>query len=86
MLGEKMMLHGWSGVAFLVLGIGLVATDPGEKVQEGGDNVDDDAPPLLIIWIGPALICACAMPCTISLSKSHQLASTPYLVGAYSSS
>jgi len=32
MLGETMLLHGWFGVALLVIGIGFVATDPGEKV------------------------------------------------------
>ena len=56
MLGEKMMLHGWSGVALLVLGIGLVATDKGEKAEEGGGGGDSDQAPPLLIWIVPALI------------------------------
>ena len=32
MLGETMMLQGWGGVLLLMIGIGFVATDPGEKV------------------------------------------------------
>lgn len=32
MLGETMMWPGWTGIALLTTGIGLVATDPGEKV------------------------------------------------------
>lgn len=32
MLGETLMFQGWSGVALLMVGIGFVATDPGEKV------------------------------------------------------
>lgn len=59
-LGETVMLHGWSGVIMLCIGIAMVATDPGEKVEEGGGASDsDDAPPLLV-WIGPALFCALA--------------------------
>jgi transporter family protein len=58
-LGEKMLCHGWSGVAMLVTGIAMVATDPGEKVVEVGDSDKKVAPPLLI-WIGPALLCASA--------------------------
>jgi transporter family protein len=60
-LSEKMMLHGWSGVAMLCIGIGLVATDPGDKVEEG---VDDDQvhvlSPAFAVWIWPALVCAAA--------------------------
>ncbi len=33
MLGETMMLPGLLGIALLTIGIGLVATDPGEKVE-----------------------------------------------------
>lgn len=33
MLGEELVAQGWSGVAILMIGIGLVATDPGEKVE-----------------------------------------------------
>ena len=58
-LGEEMMLHGWSGVAMLVTGIGLVATDPGDKVDEGTGAMDSESPSL-VIWIAPALICASA--------------------------
>ena len=32
MLGETLMLQGWIGVFSLMVGIGFVATDPGEKV------------------------------------------------------
>ena len=60
MLGEKMMFHGWSGILMLVTGIGLVATDPGSKVEEGGGAEDGSGAPPLIIWIGPALVCASA--------------------------
>jgi transporter family protein len=61
LLGETMMLHGWSGVALLVFGIGMVATDPGPKVEEGPIGVhDEEDPPPLVVWIGPALVCAAA--------------------------
>ena len=53
-----MVLHGWSGVVLLTVGIGMVATDPGDKVEEGGGG-DEDAPPLFV-WILPALACAMA--------------------------
>ena len=33
------MLQGWIGVFSLMVGIGFVATDPGEKVEEGGGGV-----------------------------------------------
>ena len=57
-LGEVVMLHGWSGVVMLCVGIVMVATDPGDKVEEGGGSeVKSDEPPLLL-WIGPALFCA----------------------------
>jgi transporter family protein len=55
-LGEKMMMHGWCGVALLVTGIALVATDPGDKMEEGG--VEEMDPPPLVAWIIPALVCA----------------------------
>lgn len=32
LLGETMMVPGWLGIALLTTGIGIVATDPGEKV------------------------------------------------------
>jgi drug/metabolite transporter (DMT)-like permease len=60
LLGETVMLHGWSGVILLIGGIALVATDPGTKVEEGGgssEQTEGNAPPLLV-WIGPALFCA----------------------------
>jgi len=59
-LGEVLMLHGWFGVALLVSGIAMVATDPGEKVEEGGGGDDDEEAPPLLVWIVPALICASA--------------------------
>jgi hypothetical protein len=49
LLGEVMMCHGWSGIFMLVTGIVLVATDPGEKVVEGGGGDEDNAPPLLYV-------------------------------------
>ena len=66
LLGEKLMLHGWSGVALLVTGIALVALDPGEKVEEGGSQGEGDSaartdgggPP--VYWIAIALVCASA--------------------------
>lgn len=33
MLGEELVLQGWSGVVLLMTGIAFVATDPGEKVE-----------------------------------------------------
>lgn len=60
LLGEVMVLHGWSGVVMLTIGIGLVATDPGNKMEEGGGGGDDAEAPPLYIWIGPALCCAMA--------------------------
>jgi transporter family protein len=33
MLGEELVAQGWSGVGILMIGIALVATDPGEKVE-----------------------------------------------------
>ena len=33
MLGEQLMFQGWSGVIGLMIGIALVATDPGEKME-----------------------------------------------------
>ncbi|KAG7346722.1 EamA-like transporter family protein [Nitzschia inconspicua] len=57
-LGEVLVLHGWSGVVLLTLGIGLVATDPGDKMEEGGGGGDNvDAPPTYL-WIGLSLCCA----------------------------
>jgi transporter family protein len=59
LLGETMVFHGWSGIFMLCAGIALVATDPGDKVTEGGGSEIEIAPPMLF-WIGPALICALA--------------------------
>lgn len=46
----------------LCFGISMVATDPGDKVEEGpaGDVAAAKKAPPVIIWIGPALICASA--------------------------
>mmetsp|Transcript_25590 Transcript_25590/g.38776 ORF Transcript_25590/g.38776 Transcript_25590/m.38776 type:complete len:392 (+) Transcript_25590:155-1330(+) len=57
LLNEVLMLHGWIGVSMLIIGIGMVATDPGEHVTKGGGEGGNAAPPL-VIWIGPALFCA----------------------------
>jgi uncharacterized membrane protein len=59
-LGETVMFHGWSGVAMLCIGIAMVATDPGEKVEEGGGGLGAEEAPPLLTWIGPALFCALA--------------------------
>lgn len=61
-LGERLMLHGWSGVALLVTGIAFVALDPGEKVEEGGRGEAEvivaggGNPPSY--WVTVALVCA----------------------------
>jgi transporter family protein len=63
MLKETMMLHGWCGILLLVTGIAMVATDKGDKVEEGsGSDPEDDetVAPSLAIWIAPALVCAAA--------------------------
>ena len=79
-LGEKMMFHGWSGIGMLVIGIGLVATDPGEKVEEGGAGETTEAPPLLI-WIGPALLCATAYALYNIFIKKGSASINPILGG-----
>lgn len=61
-LGEKLMLQGWSGIALLVTGVVFVAIDPGEQVEEGeggssGEALDGDPP---AYWVIIALICASA--------------------------
>lgn len=33
MLGEEFELQGWAGVMLLMIGVGFVATDPGEKIE-----------------------------------------------------
>jgi len=53
LLAEKLQIQGWAGIGLLVLGIGLVATDPGDKVEEGGGSDDSESKePSLIVWIG----------------------------------
>lgn len=59
-LGEGMMLQGWSGVGLLLTGVALVATDPGPKVVEAVGGSFESAP-ALIVWIFPALFCASAV-------------------------
>ncbi|KAL9179138.1 hypothetical protein ACHAXT_000180 [Thalassiosira profunda] len=58
MLGEQLMVQGWSGVGLLVIGIVCVALDPGEKVEEGGGESAEaeGGPPAY--WVVVALICA----------------------------
>ena len=59
LLGEILMLHGWSGILTLVIGIICITLDPGEKVKEGGvvsDIISIDEPP--VYWVLIALICA----------------------------
>lgn len=38
----------------------MVATDPGDKAEEGGGDGDDAEAPPLHVWIGQALFCAMA--------------------------
>jgi bacterial/archaeal transporter family protein len=83
LLGEVMLCHGWSGILLLVIGIGLVATDPGEKVQEGGisdDDVEKECPPMLT-WIGPALLCASAYALYNIFIKKGSASINPILGG-----
>lgn len=83
MLKESMMLHGWSGVVLLVSGIAMVATDKGEKVEEGGgaDESDDDGPPPLAVWIVPALACAAAYAFYNIFIKKSSASINPILGG-----
>jgi bacterial/archaeal transporter family protein len=83
LLGEVMMCHGWSGILLLVIGIGLVATDPGEKMEEGGladDDLEKESPPLLM-WIGPALLCATAYALYNIFIKKGSASINPILGG-----
>jgi bacterial/archaeal transporter family protein len=83
LLGEVMMCHGWSGILLLVIGIGLVATDPGEKMEEGGladDDREKECPPLLT-WIGPALLCATAYALYNIFIKKGSASINPILGG-----
>lgn len=59
LLGEQLMVYGWMGINLLCVGIALVATDPGEKVNESLQNGATHIPPL-VVWIVPALVCASA--------------------------
>lgn len=85
LLGEKMMLHGWSGIFLLVAGIGFVATDPGEKVEEGaiitGEESSNVGPPPLLIWIGPALLCAASYALYNIFIKKGSASINPILGG-----
>jgi transporter family protein len=81
-LSEKMMLHGWSGVAMLVVGIGLVATDSGDKVEESAD--DDQVhvlSPAFMVWIWPALVCAAAYALYNVFIKKGSASINPILGG-----
>lgn len=87
-LGEVLMLHGWFGVGLLVSGIALVATDPGDKVEEGGGgggggdgDIETTGAPHLIIWIGPALLCACAYALYNIFIKKGSASINPILGG-----
>jgi len=65
LLGEVLMFHGWFGVILLTCGIAMVASDPGDKVEDGGVSPTEgvgitiQGPPLST-WIVPALCCAAA--------------------------
>jgi bacterial/archaeal transporter family protein len=80
-LGEVLMMHGWFGVGLLVSGIALVATDPGDKVEEGGGEGGEEGSPPLIIWIGPALLCACAYALYNIFIKKGSASINPILGG-----
>jgi transporter family protein len=81
LLGEKLMLQGWSGVILLVLGIALVASDPGDKIEEGSsENPEQGAPPF-ITWIFPALASAGAYAFYNILIKKGSTSINPILGG-----
>ena len=80
LLGEKMMFHGWSGIMMLVTGIALVATDPGDKVVEGGGNPDKGSPPLMK-WLWVALCCAMAYALYNIFIKKGSASINPILGG-----
>jgi transporter family protein len=80
LLGEKMMCHGWSGIVMLVTGIALVATDPGDKVVEGGSSSDDESPPLMK-WLWIALCCATAYALYNIFIKKGSASINPILGG-----
>jgi transporter family protein len=82
-LGEKLMLQGWSGIALLVIGVVFVALDPGEKVEEGGGGSSGEAvegtPPAY--WVAIALICASAYAFYNIFIKKGSASMNPILGG-----
>ena len=63
-LGEVLMMPGWSGVIVLVAGVVFVALDHGEMAEEGGQSeavISKGAPPNY--WVIVALTCANAYAC-----------------------
>ena len=82
-LGEKLMLQGWSGIAILVIGVVFVALDPGEKVEEGGGGSSSEAvegtPPAY--WVAIALICASAYAFYNIFIKKGSASMNPILGG-----
>ena len=74
-LGEEMMMRGWSGIALLVTGIVFVALDPEDKVEEGGTKIRGSTTstslPQEIIVVGgtgnPPIYCKMHMQMHISM-------------------
>lgn len=80
-LSDKMVLHGWSGVAMLFVGIGLVATDRGSKITEDVDDQVHVLSPAFVVWIWPALVCAAAYAVYNIFIKKASASINPILGG-----
>jgi transporter family protein len=95
-LGEEMMMRGWSGIALLVTGIVFVALDPEDKVEEGGTKIrgsttSTSLPQEIIVvggtgnppiyWILIALICASAYAFYNIFIKKGSASISPILGG-----
>ncbi len=82
-LGERLMLHGWMGIALLVIGVVCVALDPGEMVEEGVGGSSGEAingkPPAY--WVIIALICASAYAFYNIFIKKGSASMNPILGG-----
>ncbi|KAL7506326.1 hypothetical protein ACHAXN_003622 [Cyclotella atomus] len=82
LLGEKLMLHGWSGVGMLVAGIACVALNPGDKMdnEKGSSATEIEGQPPLY-WIIIALICATAYALYNIFIKKGSASINPILGG-----